>query len=246
MELIIDPSMPFAIQHTSSAGTFDGTEIGRAKYETGTSAADVRFSARRLGDSGHGIHVKMVDPGRAYESTIVRAYADEIEIVLKRSSSAITATAAEVAAAVNAFDFRAMPNLAIVAHGYGTSAVSALARTALSGGLTVPPSEGFTARLSTASTAGLFYFDQNEPLQIMQVEAALGASVATVISSVDYRTMCPVTTENFTIYGVTSTGFLWVPTQPVVLLPGRGIKVTAATTGIVRVTARRMSRQSYL
>jgi hypothetical protein len=67
-----------------------------------------------------------------------------------------------------------------------------------------------------------------------------------VISSVDYRTMCPVTTENFTIYGVTSTGFLWVPTQPVVLLPGRGIKVTAATTGIVRVTARRMSRQSYL
>ena len=246
MELIIDPSMPFALQHESTAGVFNGTEMGRALHETGVGASDVRFSARRLGDGGNAIYVKMVDPGRVYVRTTVRVYADEIEIVLRHSGVAITATAAEVAAAVNAFDFRVTPGLYVVAHAYGAGVVSAMVRTPLLGGVAIPNPEGFTARLSAAGNGGLFFFDQNEPLQLMQVETALGASVATVVSTVDYRTMLAGATEAFTMHSVTSASILWVPTQPVVLLPGRGVKITAAATGIARVTVRRMSRQSYL
>lgn len=250
----LSESGPVCVQQkTQGSGTFDGTMAGwaRASYSAGSGVA--KFRARVIGAAGNAYKIRMVDPGKARTRTTVSIQGTTVTVMLKRSSSAITATLAEVAAALHAFrgqvpvdpssDNRNGTILApspIIMGVTTNDTAHALSLTSLSGGVD-GVQDGTFVRYDLANNVhgGMFYFDAKEAMEVFQVEgsaAITGLKVANVDDAIQ-----EISGESADYTGLLSSGIYEGP--PLMLAPKQALLVTMATQGIVRVFARRASRR---
>lgn len=127
-----------AITMTSGSCTVKNAEPQFATLSTSLAGAnnDLDFIARDPGGKGNGITVAYVDPGAASQALSVTVAGSAITVNLATNGgSAITSTAAEVAAAILAnFNAQRLVNVTNKSGNDGTGVVTALAATALSGG----------------------------------------------------------------------------------------------------------------
>jgi len=167
-------------QKTSGTGQFTGADYGRARV-TLTNAdpnAHVRVASKLYGAPSNAITVELVDQGagNAVATTRVEQAGAAIRVILRRASGgAPLATSAEVASAINGFV--ASPGgpagpIGAVAGGDGTGVVSAIAPTALTGGVD-PSVSGYHAfRWAAGDTAfGLFHVEQESAVLVRQMDA---------------------------------------------------------------------------
>ena len=209
VRVIHDFRSPASIEHiipAGSSGVFNGTELGRATGSNGASNGVVRASAATLGDWGNialliealgtGANVVELDPGSVNLGTAAAAPSFRV-----RPSA--TATAAQVAAAINASrpDPAGIPQPwqeanqrwaladplflfgADTGAGTGASAPTPGSVTLSGGAAPARPSAGcvqFTAAAS--ANAGLFVFDGNQPLLLDAFIAVLGSSATWTLS----------------------------------------------------------------
>jgi hypothetical protein len=163
-------------QSLPGSGYFTGSYVGRASVDIGGGGTLVRYRAQSYGTDGNNLTVEQYDVGAPTvvpTTTVQLTGTTAVRVILRRSSGAILATADEVAAAINNFQNTNNPTqkLPVVAHNGGTSVVSAAAPTPLTGGLD-PQLVAPLAKWTTTSNGGLFYFDQTEPIVVMQMSCA--------------------------------------------------------------------------
>lgn len=127
-------------QKISGTGQFNGTDYGRAKATLPHASPNgvVRVASRVYGAGANALSVEYVDRGvsNVVAATVVEQVGPATRVILRRAAlGSPLATAAEVAAAINAFTIpRAYP-LGAVYGGDGTGVVAALAPTLLAGGV---------------------------------------------------------------------------------------------------------------
>lgn len=204
---------------------------------------------------GNSVQIRLLDTGAVQTSTVVSQVGQVVTVTLRRSGVAITATADEVADAINNWQNPGNPaqGSPLVAWPGGTSVVTALAQTALAGGLD-PEIVGSQLKFTGATNAagGVFYFEQTEPLIIRQVHTKMTVPSGTGTVTFKIGNLTPgleiIAAETITIASgavstsVTDTSFA----EPLVLLPRQAFIVDAAYVGCARVYARRESRYSNL
>ncbi len=95
-------------------------------------AQDVTVTANEAGTAGNGIKLALVDPSANTQSLAVSVAADTITVSLATDGTgAITSTAADIVAAINA---HLVARTLVTASGDATDAVAAVSATALTGG----------------------------------------------------------------------------------------------------------------
>lgn len=234
MRVEFDLSASTCVQQTVS-GAFTGVDAGRAQYSYGAGNAVLTFKSRTLGADGNLYYIRVTDVGAGVVPTTIAKYSADIltlDVVLRRNAGGILATAAEVAAAVQAIS--QCPVLCEYG-GTGASSPAALAVTALSGG--VDPTLVSQGLWKFATTnGGLFYFNQRRPIVVSQFEATLGGSVAWTLGIVNLDNVrAGIAAERAVIAGATGTA---VFAQNLVLVPRQGLQLIAAQTGFARTTVR--------
>lgn len=170
----------FMIQHrVTGTGGFDGaTEKGRAHVTLAGPLAtgNVIIRAKRYGTALNGYSVQFLDPGAGvtWPATTVSQNGAVISVKLRRTAlGGITATADEVAAAINAFSDYPFPIAADAASNTPTL-VQAVAATPLAGGL--DPARIDPARLQYVSTfanthSGVFLLENyTDVIQIRKLQ----------------------------------------------------------------------------
>lgn len=245
----------------TGTAAFDAvSELGRAQATVGAADAATRISASRLGAEANGITYLVWGMGGAASRVEVDGRAIRVGI-------ATGATAADVAAALNLnprdprrvfVSYRADNQTeavraihpgqgaqgaytlfgADVAGGTGADPVT-LGSATLAGGAD-PSVYGNNAAQFTAATGhgGLFVFDHDEPLVLVQFMAELSSSVAWTLT---LRPLTPARGDlgiGHTITGATSQNPL-VTNQPVVIPPGWGVGFSASAQGSAFVMVRR-------
>lgn len=261
MSVDIDLGSSTCIQQViSGTGNFLSTlparHLGRAYLSHGSSTAELRFRARRLGADGNSIQIRLVDTGTTQTTTLVNQVGQVVSVTLRNSGSAITATASEVADAINNWQNPLNPSLGapLVAWAAGSGVVTALSATSLAGGLD-PTIVGSQLKFTGATNAngGVFYFEQTEPLIIRQVEAKFtipsGSGTVTfkianltpgleIISAESISVTSAAVSNTVTEASFGDVGYILLPLQAFI--------VDAAYPGTARVYGRRESRFSNL
>lgn len=163
----LDTTGAVTVQEEIGGGaTFTGvTELGRAKLTMG----QLRFAAKLLGTAANSYQVQLVDPG--VNGTLrVRQLGVLFQVTLARTAGSLSSTPQHVAEAINA------ANLPIVAAYTGSTLLTAVAATPLTGGLDpVRVGNRFEWVRGTGVDGGFFYFEQQEPILIR----SLGVRLAT-------------------------------------------------------------------
>lgn len=252
---------------TGVGGTFSGTEYGRAKARFPFAALPgantvVRVSSKLYGIASNVYTLSMFDNGAGTNvlATTAQLLGNEVRVTLRRTSGGgIQATAAEVAAAINA------ANLPVCAwyEGDGNGVVaaqSALAITNLTSGydpsLRGPNANQFIWSLPATTPGGWFYFENQEPVLVYQFEClfnAVGVGPETV--TVSRANLTPNLEE---IAGETIPVFVWANltnSRPdiafsdvgIILHPQQALKVTVTNnlTGVARFDLRKTAGYPY-
>lgn len=239
------------LQHTATTA-FTGVEQGRSSLTLGAGASSVAVKARNLGAALNGVEVRLHDPGQA--SALAVKYSDgttpRITVTLAHDGSAITSTAAQVVAAINtpSLDRDGEPGLygmhrqfLASAPSSGGSGVVVAASGTLAGGADPTLLRTYDTCRYSAANGGLFYFNQNNPIEIVAIEAVLGASTAYTVSIVSYDDLSEVTAETVQFATGTAQHIYLMPSN-LILPRGRAIKFVSATTGVVRIHARNVQK----
>jgi hypothetical protein len=224
------------LQHTATVG-FTGVELNRPSLTLGAGASQLVFKALWLGDYPNGFEVRLVDPGNSSALALnYDAAGRRLLVVLAHDGVAVTSTAAQVAAAVNAITapFGVGTVIRAATPTGGGSGVVVPATGVLAGG--TPLTLGSTVRL-TGANAGLFFFRQLGPVEFVSFEFALGASVPYVLSAVTYDNLAEVPAETVVLFSGTAQN-RFQALENIVLSRGRALKFEAATTGVVRIGVR--------
>ena len=168
----------YCIQQTiSGTGEFNGTRYGYAvySYSSGGVAFDVRCPY--LGTDGNDIKFQMVVP-TGIKLTTTAEYDREmrtLRVFLKGTSAGITATAAEVVAAINGME-RPVLYAGVVT---GGTIPGGLSPTLLAGGADPDLSASYGLPklvVPTNGDGGLFVFDQTRPWKVLSVGGQFGAA----------------------------------------------------------------------
>lgn len=257
--LTFDFSRPASLAYNlSGSAVFDqGAELGRASASVGSGDGIVRVAAAQKGSYANDLDLTLATRG------VTRVEADGQHLRLLMTSGL---TAAQAIAALNTRlrdprrfysrqradsvteasralhgDVGVLPYMGFGADrssGDGTDPATP-GTAAFTGGADPDVFAGNTAQYnSDAAAAGLFVFDADEPLQLVQLAADLGASVAWALT---LRRLTPAWGEQgsgMPIASGTAQSVL-VTDRNVIIPPGWGIGFNAATTGFAMVTVRR-------
>lgn len=245
---------PFCVQETTLDTNFTAAmERGRAKHTFGSGGSQVVVGAKLLGVEANAYTVAFINRGVVVSTTTVTQTGSAIEVTLRRSASALLATAAEVVAAINA---AALP---VRASGTGAGVVAAIGATALSGGAapsSVDPSgTRFEWARTTGQAGGFFYFENHQdilvvtglqakfsglsstpiPLRVavVNLDSGLEPVAGTDISVKDAEVASGY--PEFSLAGI----------DGIPLLPYQALLVTCAAIGSVRVTVQHQRRYPY-
>jgi hypothetical protein len=262
-----DLGRKFLVQQTvSGTGALSGTEYGRARLplDPGVGAGGiVQFAAKNYGSTANAITIQYVDAGAGTVvlATTVQQVGPAITVRLKRTALAITATAAEVAAAINAFTAYTAPAYAIRAQADDPTSTTALAvagPTALAGGAepSVIGGTQYLWALPTDQDAGLIHLENENPMWVLGFAAkfaSLPAGLSTItVSRVRLDDVFrPILTEAVPIfvYSQLQTSAPDVAYTDVrqVIHPGQGILVssTGPTQGFFNIDVTRAADFPY-
>ncbi len=234
-----DFSRMAVLEHVITAtGTFTGTaERGRGAATLGSSNAKTRVAATRLGDYINSRKYVVRTAGGS-ETAI---HADETGWQI---TPATGATANDVIAAINAFNESqgvrynhiSAKIRADASDGTGVSAVG-VGSTTFSGGIAPTQVTKEWNRFSSDADAGLFVFDHDVPLVLMQMGMRLSSSVAWALN---LRPLTAARGDLNTPYPVasgTNQNYVLLDT-PVVIPPGWGLGLTANAQGSVWLAVR--------
>lgn len=261
---LIETGRHFTVQQTvTGAGTFSGVELGRTRHTVTNANPDavVHLAARQLGTITNANQIEFRDPGSGttYANTTAQMVGATLVVMLARNTGGITATAAQVAAAIR----QAQVAFTAKAGGTGAGVVAAMAPQSVTGGgldATVPevPYQGSFFRWDYASgaSAGLFYFDHQSPLVLrgFQMKFTIPSGTKTVVLDkvpLD-EILSPVTAEAIKITGcdsLTNTNDMFSLSDMRDVLPiGFAYRVTLVGGGIpgmVRMVLRKDAAFPY-
>lgn len=231
------------LQHKlSGTGVFNGSTLGYAKYTYSSGGASFVVRSRALGTEGNAYSIQLVNVGTGREVTTTTAKLEGVvlKVYLKRTTSAITATATEVVNAINALP---SGNKFIAALVTAATIPAALAATPLTGGLDATGTAGLYKFTPAANTAGgLFYFDQKTPWFIRGFAGSFSGVITPTVSIVNVDDgLNVVSGESIVVYSQSLAGSPYDFTYASIelpLLPGQALLVSAAAQGVVRVYAR--------
>ena len=245
---------PFCVQETTLDANFTGaTERGRAKHTFGSGSSRVIVGAKLLGAEANSYTIALIDRGIAVSVTSVVQRGPAIEVTLRRSSSSLLATAAEVSAAITP---AGLPGRA---SGNGSGVVVAAAATALSGGAAPtqvdPSGTRFEWDRTTGQAGGLFYFENHQDVMVVTgfqakfsglTSAPVPLRIAVVnldgglerVTDTDISVKDAEVTSSYPEFSM--SGIDGIP-----LLPYQALLVTCAAVGRVRVTVQRQRRYPY-
>ncbi len=244
-------------QKLSGTGVFNGSHMGRATVDLGSSGSLVRFRARRYGADGNNLRVALVDAGAgtAVSVTNVQLVGNNlVNVNLRRTTGAIVATADEVANAVNNYLNTNNPSqqLPVVAYAPGTSVVVAAAATNLAGGLD-PTIMAPQVKFEAANVnGGLIYFDQDVPIVVRQLECyfsdpggseSVSFKVANLTTGLEVDASEAITI--FTATVTTSQRYASFAAANFIMLPHQCLQIITSgptLSGVARVYARRESQ----
>lgn len=198
--------------------------------------------------------IELIDRGlgNTVTATTVQQIGSAIRVTLRRGSSGgILATAAEVAAALNAFTEYPLP-IGAVAGGDGTGIVSAVSATALASGVN-PTTSPDVFRWGLVNTNfGLFHFEHDASVQVRQIETkftiASGTPTLTISRVPLNEAFEPITAEAIPlfVYDGLSNAKPDFSISDIELLVPRGwalqVVTSVALPGIVRMDVRRDNR----
>jgi hypothetical protein len=255
----------FLIQYTvSGTGFFDGTEYGRARLtvDPGLGADSVVYFASKLyGSASNALTVEYVDagPGVIVGATTVTQIGPAIRVLLRRSAAAVLATAAEVAAAVNAFTAYNSPGYAISARagGNGTGVVAAIGPLSFTGGADpIRVGSQFLWTVPTNGNAGFVHLENSFPMWILGFSARFNVllpgpftvSLARVRLEPDFTPILSEAVNFFVFNGLTPSAPDIAYTDVKQLIhPGQGILVTtsAPLTGFFNIDVTRAAEFPY-
>ena len=168
----------FLIQYTvTGTATLNGADYGRPRLTINPVAGTdgiVYIAAKNYGAAANAITVQYIDAGAGVVVPVcqIQQLGPAITVLLARSAIAITATAPQVAAALNSFTGYTSPAYAIRAKANNPAATIPLAATSaqlLTGGvdpLVVPPSQYLWAPPLNTS-AGLVTLDNSHPMWVL-------------------------------------------------------------------------------
>lgn len=165
-------------QKASGSGAFTGADHGRARATVANADpnAVVRVAARRYGALANALTVEFVDQGagNAVAATRVEQVGTALRVLLRRGASGSPlATAAEVAAALNAHAPLDGNPVGAVAGGTGGGVVASASPQALAGGADPTTDGRYVYRWAPANTnVGLFHVEQETPVLVRQLDAA--------------------------------------------------------------------------
>lgn len=230
----LDLSSPSVLQHTLTAGTFTGVELGRASLTLGAGSSSLVLKSPELGAAGNGLAIRISQPIVA--GTLgVAVQESNIVVVPAFDGSAITSTAAQIAAAINDHARLKGRLVAYTPTGSGAGLIAAGAGV-LAGG-SDPASGSYTRRYTSGVAAGLLYFDQKQAVEVLSIEGVFGASVAYTVKLVKFDLCWDSGAEDLQIMGATAASMFQTFTN-LVIPPGRAIKIAAPSTGFVRAVVR--------
>lgn len=255
MNITLDLGSTVCIQQTlTGSGVFNGSRLGRASLSiTDGSSHTVLVQATNYGASANSITVGIVDTGAGtvVSNTFVQFLsATSILVTLKRTSGAITATAADIVNAINGYlnannPTQQLPIVAsLVANGTWAAGVAAAP---LVGGIDptiVAPMFKFTAASTT--NAGLFYFNQTQPMVVRQIECVFSTPGSSQTATISKANLDPglsvISAETVVILSTAVTSSIlnvaYVDTN-IPLLPYQAILIGCPTVqGTCRVYAR--------
>lgn len=240
MNIFFDANQPVVVQHNATGSSVfnptDAANAGRAYATLGAAGAAITYRACEYGLAGNSLEVAQINPG-AKGNLRLEVVGSLIRVYLKHNGSAITSTADEVAAAVNA------AGLPVLASAAGTSTVTAVASTALAhgGDPTVFKRQRYVWTPVTAGDPmGLIHFNQEAPFKVHQIELKLAVSAAFTFALVNLDDGGSlISGDSVVIYGATSANGFFA--TPFCLSPRQAIAITAAQQGIARVVASRFT-----
>lgn len=259
--IMFDFSRLATLSHTvTGSGVFNGTtEIGRARATIGTGDAATRVAASHLGSYGNALSYTVIAGG----GNVERVERDQSSLrVFKRTGGTAAQTIAALTNPRDPRQFhqarqydaltealrsgRAFPTSNVqafldigadLAGGDGSSA-AAVGSSALTGGVDpdswIPNTAGYT----TEGDGGLFVFDSEEPLVLVQMMAVLAESAAWTLTLRRLTAARADASSAVAVAGATATSALKLDT-PLVIPPGWGLGFTANTQGFVSVMVRR-------
>lgn len=243
---------PFCVQETTlDTGFIADTERGRAKRSIGSSGNVVTVGAKLLGTEANAYTIALIDRGLAVSQTTVVQVGSAFEVTLRRSSGALLATSAEVAAAIND------ANLPVRAS-YVGGVMAAVAATALTGGLapaSVDPSgTRFEWSRTTGQSGGFFYFENHQDILVVTSIQAKFSGLSTAIpfrvsiinldAGLEKISGTDIVVKDAEVSS-TYPDFSLSGTDGIPLLPYQALLVTCAAVGRVRVTVQRQKRYPY-
>jgi hypothetical protein len=250
-----DFSRPASLIHiVTDSGAFDAvSERGRASATIGMASGATRVAAGALGAWANGLEYTVLPPSNVAFTRVDLDPARAIRVLPKAG-----ALASDVRTALNSVA-RADPRLVLTPRdqaqlsslvwsgyrfSYGADFNGGDGMGAVSEGTVIladgaDPTYGNNEVLfSSDANGGLFVFDSDEPLVLLQFQASLGASVAWALT---LRELTPARGDQSIAIPVTnntSSGVL--VNTPVVIPPGWGLGFSANTTGRARAIVRRM------
>lgn len=244
-----DTSRLVTLEHILTGGAFDAvTELGRARASLGAANAQTRVAAPFLGDWANGVTYVVGAQGSGGTEAELHPVSRSVQVRPATGGTALqvanavntarpngltqmTATQARNIQAVSRIDgdFKLLGD-----YGAGTGLDPATAGSvALAGGLAPERLPAGWVRFSAAAGgAGLFIFDSDEPLKLVQFGAALSGAVAWTLTlrplstaKYDQGIGLPITNAN--------SQYVLVRDTNVVIPPGWALGFSAAATGRV-------------
>ena len=256
----IQTGNPFMVQQiVSGSGGFTGVDYGRATGAVGSGNNGLQLSARLYGAHGNDYTLQLVNAGAgvAVAGTTATQSGNNVIVSLRRTTSAITATAIEVAQAINAIHC----GLAARHTGTGLGVVAAYGPTALMSGGYEPvlrgqPATQFLWTPAANVSAGLFFFEQEETITIRQFEAKFTISSGTHSVTVSREnldeSLQPILAESIPVFAwdhLTSTNpDIAFSDVGIIVHQNQALKVVTPSTlaGTVRFDVRKGARYPYL
>lgn len=239
MLIDFETSPSVVLQHTlSGTGAFTGVEVGRSSLTIGAGNGAMVFKARHFGTDPHTYTVRIADPKRLTPAIVVRWKENDriLQVVPAHNGTAITSTAAQVAAAV------AELVLPITCDYGGTGVNVAIEGSgALAGGLdpTAVRQTMFKFIPAANVNGGLLVFNQPFNIVVQQVEARLAASALWTLSAVNLDEGLREITGESVVYATSTSQDIFLANLNIVLAPLRALKFVSATQGVVRACVHR-------
>jgi hypothetical protein len=250
--ILFDTGSTICLQQTvSGTGVYDGTQVGYARLTYSNGGVVFTVRATQVGTAGNALKLALVAPTDSTQ-TVAGFDGTTVTVFLKRTAGVISATAAEVVAAVNAlFSSKPSSDLKMTA-AVGTAGTipAVLAATSLAGGIdpTVVNPALLKFAQATNSNGGMFYFEQTRAWVISSVTArfsAAGLPIKIAIVNID-NALNPVTNEEVAVWEPTTTdNYAALEDMKTPVMPGQALTITATAQGMVRVTARAESPTAF-